>query len=80
VNFQNSLDVHLKDAEKKKKLALLEEKAKAYQRNIKLNNIKTQSNITKIQKKEALALQKQLQTISIEQLKILYEDIPKAQR
>ena len=48
VNFQNSLDVHLKDPEKKKKLALLEEKAKAYQRNIKLNNIKTQSNITKI--------------------------------
>jgi hypothetical protein len=48
VNFQNSLDLHLKDPEKKKQLALLEEKAKAYNRNIKLNNIKNHSNITKI--------------------------------
>jgi hypothetical protein len=48
VNFQNSLDIHLKDVEKKKQLALLEDKAKAYHRGIKLSNIKNQSNITKI--------------------------------
>lgn len=60
-------------------MAQVETKANDYFRNYKANITLKMSNIQNMQRKEALALQKQLQSIQLDLLKNLYENIPRDQ-
>ena len=70
----------MKDPQKKKLFVQVEESAKQYFKNYKAQMIMQMRNLGQMNKREALAIQKQMQSIQIDLLRNLYENIPKSQR
>lgn len=79
-NFQKTQQHHLRDPQKKKLFAQIQESSKQYFKNYKAQMIMQMRNLHQMNRREALAIQKQLQSIQIDLIRNLYENIPKEQR
>lgn len=78
-NFNKSLQKHIKSEENKKRLNKIEEVAHSHFMAAKSDMLQSTSNITNMGRNEALRVQKELQSLQLEQMKEFYE-IQKEQR